>query len=194
MSRALNAILTTSLDHPKYEIIVNRIADVARKARNVPDDMMSLLDGLIVERTEYSHWMSRKSSDHISQISDQNHTYYIQVLKQVKTILAERMELEAMGSKTTKSSQAESTQPEKTANTSAHPDTPKAGKHRGSSTGTVSSDRRKAAKHSTTTKTQRQEQWRQVVVDTCDKMAEKECVAAVKPMSYAAALRVTMAA
>ena len=156
--------------------------------------MMSLLDCLIVERTEYSHWMSRKSSDHISQISDQNHTYYIQVLKEVRTILADRMELEAMGSETTKSSRAESSQPEKTANSSAHANSPEFGKRRGSSTGMESSDRRKAAKHSITTKTQRQEQWRQVVVDTCDKMAKKECVAAVKPTSYAAALRVTMAA
>lgn len=185
-----SAILTAVVDHPKYDILVNNNKDLARKIENVPSGILALLERLIIDRTEYSHWMSRKSTDQLSKLSHERHIYYIQVLKEVKTILSERKE-----SETTKPPQADSFNKETTAKVSARPEVPRSTKRKGSSTGMDNVDRKKAAKHSTTTQSQQQEEWRQVVADTCDKMAEKECAAAAnKPMSYAAALRVKIAA
>lgn len=200
-----NAILTTSTDHPKYDIIVNNITELARQTQKTPASMMALLDRLIVERTEYSYWMSRKSTDDLSKFSNESHVYYIEVLKEVKVILAEHIEPQ-----TTTSSQAGSPTLSETTNIPTQTPNPTLGKRKVSSTSHQNPDRRKAmktesttsspkhvlqkeAKHLTTTQRQQEKEWRHVVANSCNKMAEKDCAPVAKPMSYAAALRVAVA-
>ena len=79
-------------EHDKYEIIVNQTVPLARQIETVPSTMMTVLDRLIATRTEYTYWMSRKPSDDFSKAAQESHEYYIEVLSQVRTILAERME------------------------------------------------------------------------------------------------------
>lgn len=83
---------STTTDHPKYEIIVNNTTDLARRIQEVPLSILDLLERTIKERTEYSHWMSLKHTDSLAHIDNEKHLYYIEVLKEVKNILAERME------------------------------------------------------------------------------------------------------
>ena len=201
----INVILTTSTDHPKYNILVNNNTDIARQIEKVPSSVLALLDRLIIERTEYSHWMALKSTDDLSKISNDSHVYYIKVLKEVHTILLERMEPE-----TKTSSQVESQIPAKTANAAPRTHKPTLGKRKNSSTSLQGSEQQKAVKtesatptpkhvlqkevnHLTTQQEQQQEEWRQVVADSCDKKTDKRCAPVAKSMSYAAALRVTVA-
>ena len=158
-----------SKDYPKYDIIVNNTTGLARKADKVPSTMLDLLDRLIAERSEYCHWMSRKSTDDLSKISTEKHLYYIEVLKEVKTILTERREPQM--------------------ETPTHTYNPTLGKRKTSATSIQSPDRRKAIK-TTSSQQLRHDTWRKVVSDTCDKMTDKQCAPMTKTTSYEAALRV----
>ncbi|CAF9922492.1 MAG: hypothetical protein ALECFALPRED_002100 [Alectoria fallacina] len=157
-------------DYSKYDIVVNNMTELARKTDKVPSTVLDLLQRLIAERSEYCHWMSRKSTDDLSRISTEKHLYYIEVLKEMKTILAERME------------------PQVETPTLTH--NPTLGKRKPSATSLQGPDRRKAIK-TTSSQQLRQETWRKVVSDTCDKMTDKQCAPMTKPTSYEAALRVT---
>lgn len=144
--------------------------------------MVSLLDRLIEERAEYTYWLSQKHTDDDSY---DNHLHYIKMLKETRTILAERME------------------PEATAATQA--DDTILGKRRPSATTLAGSEQRKSAKTEATTpkplhfgkradpaaaaeKIQRAE-WRPIVAKNCNSTTDNRFAAGNKPMSKAAAAR-----
>ena len=186
----LDVILIRSTDHPKYDIVVNNTTELARQIEKVQPSILALLDRLILERAEYSHWMSRKSTDDLSKLSNEKHIYYIEILSEVRIILRERMET---GIET--SSLAESRSPAKTTRLPIQKHNATLGKRKTSNTSLQGRDRTKAVKHSMATQNQQQEQLRKVVSDSCEKMADKSCApVAAKPMSYASALRVAVAA
>ena len=157
--------------------------------------MITLLDRLIDERAEYTYWMSQKSTDDISLVSTKKHLYYIEVLKETRTILAERMEPEANVALHTNLPPARLTnKPSQTRNDTL-------GKLKSSFTNSHGSEQKKAAKTEATTpkplhafkgtaaeKTQ-QAEWRQIVAKSCNSTTDNSCGAAKKPMSYSAAAR-----
>ena len=176
---AENAFSFPTTDHPKYEIIVNNFPQLARQINQVSPNTLALVDRVITERSEYTYWMSRKSTDQLSQASHDTHTYYIEVLKEVQTILAARTE-------------PEKATPENTL-----------GKRKNSATKTQGWDQRKAAKTANSTTTPkhllrkdeaRQQQWRSAVTNSYDNVADKPHAPLPKPMSYAAACRVAIIA
>lgn len=182
----LDAVLTTSTDHPKYDIVVNDIPELARLHQKVPQSIMALLDRSIVERVEYSHWMSLKSMDEKSRLADENHRYYIKILKKVKIVLNERLEHE-----TETSFQEHSPSPPKTTSAPTQRHNARLDKRKSSATSLQGPDRTKAAKHSTTTQMQHlQGNWRKLVSDTCEKGVDKSRTPVAKPMSYAGVARV----
>ena len=159
--------------------------------------MVSLLNRLIDERAEYTYWMSQKCTN---EITIQSHLYYIEVLKETKTILAERMEEpEAIAATHMESPDARPTnKPSQTSNNTL-------GKRKPSSTTFHDSDQKKAAKTEATTlkplhvfkganpaataeKIQHAE-WRQIVAKNCNGTTDNKRAAANKPMSYATAAR-----
>ena len=146
--------------------------------------MVDLLDRLIEERTEYTYWMAQKATDPMSHTDTQRHLYYIQVLKETRTILAERME------------------PEVTCPTNNDI----LGKRKPScSTILHGSDQNKAAKTEATTSkpvhvfkktTQavavekpQQLEWRRAVADNCNNTTDSRYAAKNKSVSYAGAAR-----
>ena len=160
--------------------------------------MIELLDRLIVERAEYTYWMSHKSTDE-SRLITEKHLHYIQVLKETRTILAERMEPEASAVTHTKSPHARPTsEPPQTNNSTL-------GKRKPSSTTLHGSDQKKAAKTEATTPKPphvfkranpavaaekiQQADWRQIVAKNCNGTTDNKCAVAKKPMSYTAAAR-----
>ena len=183
----------------KYDIVVNQTTELARQPGKVPRTMIALLDRLIDESAEYTYWMSQKSTDDISLVSTKKHLYYIEVLKETRTILAERMEPEANVALHTNLPPARPTnKPSQTRNDTL-------GKRKSSFTNSHGSEQKKAAKTEATTpkplhafkgtnpaaaaeKTQ-QAEWRQVVAKNCNSTTDNSCGAAKKPMSYAAATR-----
>lgn len=175
-----NLGLLDRTDYPKYEIVVKFFTQLARQTQNVPSDIVALLDRLIDERTEYSYWMSLKLADSPCKVTEEKHAYYVEILKDTKTILAERMVPAAA---------AAATQPgpfyPKMATTSFKPTTSTLGKRKSSSAAIQSFDQRKAAKM--------QESWRQTVTASCDKTEERSMPVA-KPTSYAAVARVAVTA
>lgn len=163
--------------------------------------MLTLLDRLIEERAEYTYWMSQKSTDDISRTATENHLHYIEVLKETKTILAKRMELEATVTTRTESSHTKpTTKPSQTNNSIL-------GKRRAYSTTLHDSDQKKAAKTeatkatpahvlfkganpaAATEKTPQQAEWRQIIANNCSSTTDNKGATAKKPMSYAAAAR-----
>ena len=165
--------------------------------------MIALLERLIEERAEYTHWMSQKSTDEESRTKTETHLHYIKVLKETKAILAERMEPETAVGIQTESPHAEPTnKPSRTDNNNTHH------KRKLSSTALHGTDRQKAAKMEATTpkpvplfkgarpappsaateKTQ-QTEWRQIVAKNCNSTTDNRWATAKKPMSYAAAAR-----
>ena len=161
--------------------------------------MIALLDRLIVERAEYTYWMSQKSTDDKSRLIAENHRYYIEVLRETRTILAERVEPEATAATRTKSPHARPTsEPSQTNDTTL-------GKRKPSSTTLHGSDQNKAAKTEATTPKPpyvfkranpaaaaekiQQADWRQIVAKNCNSTTDNKCAAAKKPMSYTAAAR-----
>ena len=198
--------LPTSKDHTDYKISVNKITELSRQIQQVPPSTIALLDRLIPERTEYSYWLSRKSTDAISEYINECHAYYIQVLKEVRTILAERMELEAKTAPRTNPPA-----PATTSSMSTQTNKVTLGKRKNSFTTLQGPDQSKAVKTETpksrsehvlvnqpnpsvTAQNKQQEKWRQVIAETRDKTNEKDCATAARPMSYAAALRVAITA
>ena len=181
------------------------MTELARQHEKVPPNMVALLDRLIDERSEYTYWMSQKSTDDTSSSSSESHQHFIKVLKETKTILVERMEPEA-------TTAARQTCPIRSETTEKSPQTvtKTLGKRKISSNALHGSGQRKAAKtgattpkplhvlkatnSSTATHKKQQDEWRQVVVKSCDKEVEKTCAAATKPISYAAAARVAITA
>lgn len=199
------ATLTTHTDHAKYEILVNSITEIARRIQQVPPDILELLDRLIIERSEYSHWMSRKSTDTLSKFANDSHTYYIEVLKDVKTILAEYTAPERKTSSQTMSPISAGH-----ASTPTRKNKPTLGKRKNRAISLQGPDGRKAVKtepatsklkqilreevrQSTITQGQQHKEWRQMVADSCNNTADKRCTLVAKPMSYAAALRFAVA-
>lgn len=171
-----NAILTTSLDHPKYDVVVNNIIDLARQINEVPPTMLSLLERLIVQRSEYTHWMSRKSTDNLAKISTENHIYYIKVLKEANIILAKHVEPETKAlSKVKPPDSAEITK----APVQTH--SRNLGKRKVSAKGSQNTERGKAARLEST--------------NTPPKhlLDDNRSALLAKPTSYAAALRVAVA-
>ena len=139
-----NAMVTTLTDHPKYKIVVTNIVDVARQVDKVPPSIMALLDRFISTRVEYSHWISLKSTDHLSKLSDENHKYYNTALKTVQSILTE------LEPETETSFQEHSPSAPKTTSAPTQ-------RRQTSTTSLQGPDQTKAAKHSTTT----QKPWQQ---------------------------------
>ena len=198
--------LPTSKDHTDYKIIVKKITKLARQIQQVPPSTIALLDRLIPERTEYSYWLSRNPTDVISEYDNESHAYYIEVLKEVRTILTERMELEAKTAPQTKAAA-----PANTLSVSNHSHKVTLGKRKNSFTTLQGPDQSKAVKTETTKSkselalvnqanpsvtayNKQQEKWRQVIAETWDKTSEKKCDTPSRPMSYAAALRVAITA
>ncbi len=182
----LNAVLTTSIDHPKYGIHVNDIPELARLHHKVPPSIMALLDRFIIQRVEYSHWMSLKSMDEKARLADENHKYYNKILKKVQIILNGRSEPE-----TETPVQEYPPSPPKTTSAPTQRRNARLGKRKTSATSLQGPDRTKAAKHSTTTQNQQlQGNWRKSVSDSCEKGADKSCAPVAKPMSYAGVARV----
>ena len=149
--------------------------------------------------------MSRKSTDRLSQVSHQTHTYYIEVLKEVQTILAARIEPETTTSRSPSPASATSDSSTATSNTTL-------GKRKNSATNTRASEHNKTAKTANSTATpkhvfrkevrgatearqqQQRGEWRDAVANSRDKIAEKPCAPLPKPVSYAAACRVAIIA
>ena len=198
--------LPTSKDHTDYKIIVNKITELARQIQHVPPSTIALLDRLIPERTEYSYWLSGKSTDAISEYINESHAYYIQVLEEVRTMLAKRMELEAKTAP-----RINPPAPATTPSMSTQTNKVTLGKGKNSFTTLQGPDQSKAVKTeitksksehvlvnqtepSVTAQNKQQEKWRQVIAETCDKTNEKTCATTARPMSYAAALRVPITA
>ena len=196
---ALNSTSSTSTDHPKYDIVVNNITELAGQTTIVPPNILDLLERLIIERTEYSYWMSRKSTDNLATRCNESHEYYVKIMKEVKTIFAERM---APGTRI--ASQANSANPANITNIPAQTKTSTLGKRRNSSTNIQGPDGRKAVKIKSKTPQQKhnlrndikrsttqdqQQEWRQMVALNCEKLADKKRALIAKPMSYAAAVR-----
>ena len=139
--------------------------------------------------------MSRKSTDQLSQVAHQTHTYYIEVLKEVQTILTARAEPETATSRSPSPASA-----------TDDPNTT-LGKRKNSATNTQGWDQRKTAKTANSTTTpkqvfwkeirgatealkQQRDNWREAVASSCDKVVDKKCASLPKPISYAAACRV----
>ena len=198
--------LPTSKDHTDYKIIVNKITELARQIQQVPPSTIALLDRLIPERTEYSYWLSRNPTDVISEYINESHAYYIEVLKEVRTILAERMQLEAKTAPQTKAAA-----PANTLSVSNRSHKVTLGKRKNSFNTLQGPDQSKVVKTETTksksdyamvnqtdpsvtAQNKQQEKWRQVIAETCDKASEKNRATPARPMSYAAALRVAITA
>ena len=195
-----NAISFTAADHPKYEIIVNNFPQLARQINKASPTTLALLDRVIAQRSEYCYWMSRKSTDQFSQFAHQKHTYYIEVLKEVQTILAARIESETT---TTRSPSPVSATDDASIEI---PDT-LLGKRKNSAANTQCLEQNKTAKTTNSTTTpkqvfrkeirgateaikQQRDNWREAVANSCDKVVDKTCTALPKPMSYAGACRV----
>ena len=200
----LSAISFTAADHPKYEIIVNNFPELARQVNKVSPTTLTLLDRVITQRSEYCYWMSRKSTDQLSQVSHQKHIHYIGVLKEVQIILAARVEPEITTSRSPSPASATSDASTTTANTTL-------GKRKKSAANTQALEQNKTAKtaNSTTTpkhvfrkevkgateaRQQQRDEWREAVANSCEKAADKPCASLPKPMSYAAACRVAVIA
>ena len=193
-----NSTSSKLTDHPKYDILVNNTTDVARQTTKVPLSMLDLLEHLIVERTEYSYWMSRKSTDDLAKAINEKHLYYIKVLKEVKAILAERTEPDTKTScKVDSEDSARSlATPARTrssplgkrknsSNSSQGPNTSKAIKV-ASKTSNPTHVLRKEAKQPT--RQDQQKERNQAGSTNCENLVEKRCAIAAKPISYAAAL------
>ena len=148
--------------------------------------------------------MSRKSTDQLSQVSHQTHTYYIQILKEVQTILAARVEPQTTTSRSPSPASATSDASTATANTTL-------GKRKNSATNTQGWDQRKTAKTANNTTTpkhvfrkeikgttearqQQRDEWRKAVANSRENVADKTRPSLPKPMSYAAACRVAIIA
>ena len=194
--------LITLTDHPKYDIVVNNSTDVARQITKVPSKILDLLERAIMERTDYSYWMSRKSTNDLAKAINEQHLYYIEVLKEVKTILAERTEPE-----TKTSFKVDSENPAISTATPAGRCSSSLGKRKtssNSSRGPITSKAIKvASKISNSTHVLRKEAKQPIMQDqqkgrnqarstNCEKLTEKRCTIAAKPISYAAALRGTI--
>lgn len=176
--------LTALIDHSKYDIVVNNTTDLARETTEVPPIMLALLDRLIVERTDYTHWMSLKATDYLSKLSYDSHIHYIKVLREVRSILAERLEPHREIA-----CQAKSLDRAETTTTSPITHSPTLGKRKNSSNSTPNPNQRKAVKTEPTPKEQ-QGDWRRMISESYEKTADKRCAHVAKPISYAAALRV----
>ncbi|KAM0795199.1 hypothetical protein BDR22DRAFT_977178 [Usnea florida] len=150
--------------------------------------------------------MSRKSTDQLSQVSHQTHTYYIEVLKEVHTILATRIEPETTTPRSPSPASATDDAPTQTLNTTL-------GKRKNSATNTHGLGQNKTAKTANSTTTskhvfrkevkganearhqqQQRDEWREAVANSCDKVVDRTCASLPKPMSYAAACRVAIIA
>lgn len=152
-----------------------------------------------MERTEYSYWMSRKSTDDLAKAINEKHLYYIKVLKEVKTILAERTEPE-----TKTSFKVDSEDPAKPTTTPARTRPSPLGKRKNSSNSSRGPNTSKAIKIASKvsnptqvlrkeakqpTRQDQQKEQNQAGFTNCENLAEKRCAIAAKPISYAAALR-----
>ena len=166
----LDVVLTMSTDHPKYDIVVNKIADLARLHQKVPPSIMALLDRFIIKRTEYSHWMSLKSTDEVARLADANHKYYNKVMREVEVILTKHLEPE-----TETSFQEHSPSRPKTTSAPIQTRNARLDKRKTSASSLQGPDRTKAAKNSTTTPKQQQQQgnWRKLASDSCETGADK---------------------
>ena len=168
--------------HDKYEIIVNKTTELARQIQTVPPAILTLLDRLIPERTEYTYWMSRKSHDDLANPKKQTHGYYVEVLKEVRTILAERTEL---------ATQAQRQQRR----------LPSLSKRKASISTFHGPDRQKAAKTQLSAPAQKHDlnaarylklqSWRRVIADSCEKTEEAQ---GAKSMDDVSAQRVAASA
>ena len=171
--------------------------------------MLSLLERLIEERSEYTYWLSQKSATEGSKSAYESHHYYIKVLKETKTILAERMEPKASPVLQSTPSQAKATKPSSQTNTKT------LGKRKASATALQASEQGKASKtesaackpeqvkqmevnQSASATSRHQANWRRMVAKNCSKTAlnlpAPAPATALRPLSYAAALRVTATA
>lgn len=182
---------------------MNNTTELARQTHTVPPSKINLLDRLLNERTEYSYWMSRKSTDDMAKIPNDKHEYYISILKDVKIILTERVDPNAeIVSHTEPPTPVEST---KITNKSNQQKDLTLGKRKTSSPALQDSDRATAPKteiattnqqqdlrnennHSATVQIKRQDEWRQAITDSCHRTIEMKRSVVARPMSYAAAL------
>ena len=160
--------------------------------------MIALLDRLIAERSEYTYWMSQKSTDNLT---NDSHWYYIEILKEVKPILASRMEPEAPTTPRADSPTPAKTVPSapiqspklvlgkrKTSSpTLQGPNSEKAAKI-GPSTSTTVPTKETTTRHPEPAQKQPSNPWRSTSYDNA---SGKNCALAAKTMTYAAAARLT---
>ena len=194
------ASLTMLANYAEYKIIVNNITEIARRIQQVPPDILALLDSAINQRSEYSHWMSRKSTDAFSKLANDKHVYFTEVLKDVKTILANRTALE-------KKTWCQPKAPNYAtpANTPTRTSKPTLGKRKiitssfpfrdeGMAIKTEPATSKlmhflyKEVKQPTITQGQQHQQWRQVVAESYNNIAGGSSAFGAKPISYAATL------
>ena len=190
---------------------MNKTTELARQHRRVPPSMLSLLERLIEERSEYTYWLSQKSATEGSKSAYESHHYYIKVLKETKTILAERMEPTASPVLQSTPSQG------KAIKAPSQTYTKTLGKRKASATTLQGSEQGKASKtesaasksekvkqrganQSAAATSRHQANWRRVVANSCSKTAlnlpapAPAPAPALEPLSYAAASRVTATA